>query len=149
MTEASWGFREGPGIYTLTGNQDHYQRYIATSAGPWSGQGVSAPTYSKYEQAILDLLLPHIGSFTSNSAPQYQPANPGAEISAMSVLAALAHEFGHVLWYDTFPSGGDYPVPQPWGTDNSGHSSSRRWYIYHSGSWELQGEHSDHSGVFR
>jgi hypothetical protein len=43
------------------------------------------------------------------SGPQYNGASP--DTSAMTVLAALAHELGHVRWYDTFvkiPGSGNY-----------------------------------------
>jgi len=114
--EASWGFREIPSLFPPSSQPSQYNRYIAISAGPWytkggSGSGVpgvNAPKYSVYEQSILDQLLP----WSSTTKPTYGAANPGADIPAMAVLAALAHEFGHVLWYDTFrpspPPGGPY-----------------------------------------
>jgi hypothetical protein len=112
IVEASWGFREGPSIYPVGTPLPlgHRGEYIAISAAPWSGPNVHAPVFSKYERRLLRLLLPPWPS-TAGPAPNYADygaANPGAETSAMAVLGALAHEYGHVLWYDTFrPNGTD------------------------------------------
>jgi len=85
VTSNSWGYRERP-------NQSHNAgRYIATSAGLWN-QGNHAPGLHDYETKLLTILLRWGG-------PQYTPATPdGPEITT---LAALAHEMGHVFWYDT------------------------------------------------
>jgi hypothetical protein len=84
VTENSWGYRERP-------NQSHNAgRYIATSAGLWN-QGNHAPSLHGYETRLLNLLLQWTG-------PQYATAVPdGPEIT---VLAALAHEMGHIFWYE-------------------------------------------------
>jgi hypothetical protein len=81
----SWGYRERP-------NQSHNKgRYIATSAGLWN-EGNHAPGLHDYETQLLNTLLQWTG-------PKYAPGDPdGPEIT---VLAALAHEMGHVFWYDT------------------------------------------------
>jgi hypothetical protein len=112
LVEASWGFREGPSIYPVGARLPlgHRGEYIALSASPWSGPNVHAPKFSEYERRLLRLLLPPWPS-TAGPAPQYAdygPANTAAETPAMTVLGALAHEYGHVLWYDTFrPNGTD------------------------------------------
>jgi hypothetical protein len=107
ITTYSWGYREGPWQFALGSPPGHYGRYIAISAGPWSSAGQHAPPYSGYEGAVLNLLLPWP---SGAMAPKYGTANSGADIPAMAVLAALAHEFGHVLWYDKFrpTAGGSY-----------------------------------------
>jgi len=113
-----WVYRLGPWQYARGAQPPlgHYGRYIAISAGPWYTQGtsgsgvpgVNAPKYSDYELMLLQQLMPWADAvpptFVANSA------NPGQDNSAMAVLAALAHEFGHVLWYDTFrpTPGGSY-----------------------------------------
>jgi hypothetical protein len=84
----SWGYRE---------RQDQvaappYKEYIATSAGLWKG-GSPAPVLSVFETAMLQALLGWNGA-------SYRSASP--DTSAMAVLAALAHEYGHVLWYDVY-----------------------------------------------
>jgi len=83
-------------------------KYIATSAGLWQNGG-PAPIYSVYETRRLAALLPKL----SQNAPnwQYKPAyvsNP--DTAAITVLAALAHETGHVYWYDAFVSQRGGPV---------------------------------------
>ena len=104
ITQDSWGYREGPWQFAPGSPPGHYGRYIAISAGAWSTATSHAPTYSGYELMLLQLLLPW-----ADTVPTYA-ANAAADTSAMAVLAALAHEFGHVLWYDTFrpTPGGSY-----------------------------------------
>jgi hypothetical protein len=69
-------------------------RYIAISAALWNGR----PDYGEFADTLLHALLP------LNSV-SYGDANPGADTFAMSVLAALAHEMGHVRWYDIIDPG--------------------------------------------
>jgi hypothetical protein len=65
--------------------------------GPQRG----AQTYHDYETAILQTLL-------GWNAPYLDSASP--DDFGTTILAALAHELGHVRWYDTFvkaPGGGN------------------------------------------
>jgi hypothetical protein len=111
ITEDSWGYREGPWQFAPGSPPPpgtpaaHYGRYIALSAGPWNQANQHAPSYSNYAQTLLQQLLP----WADTSPPSYS-TNTAADTSAMAVLASLAHEFGHVLWYDTFrpTPGGSY-----------------------------------------
>ncbi len=114
IISASWGFRETPPLFPQQSSfpLGHPSRYIAISAGPWYQQNIHAPVYHTYAQRLLNSLLP----WTISPQPTYGNANPGADISAMSVLAALAHEFGHVLWYDTFRPAGSFGS-WPWNFD--------------------------------
>jgi hypothetical protein len=75
--ERSWGFRRrgGPG------------RYIAISAGLLD----PTLTYSKYETALLQSVLPLNAYYSTSNVDS---------IPGFTVLAALAHELGHVRWYD-------------------------------------------------
>ena len=98
ITDDSWGYREGPWQFPPATPPGHYGQYIAISAGPWSQAGTSAPVYSVYEQNLLNLLLP----WPSGTTPPTYSAASSADTPAMSVVAALAHELGHVLWYDNF-----------------------------------------------
>ena len=99
----SWALKEGPTTEPNLGPQDHYHRYIAISAGAWSGGG-HAPQYSDYEQRLLNQLLP---SWPPNKTlPAYDASKTSPNTFAMAVLAALAHEYGHILWYDTFRQNG-------------------------------------------
>ena len=106
VTENSWGYREGPWQFPPGAPPGHYGRYIAISAGPWSTATSHAPPYSGYEQMLLNQLLP----WPSGSTPPAYGAAASADTPAMAVLAALAHELGHVLWYDHFrpAAGGPY-----------------------------------------
>jgi hypothetical protein len=81
----SWGYR----------NRTDGKRYIAISTSLWSGNPPKAITLDQYENRVLGPPL----SWTSQidpSPPTYLPATP----NDATVLAALAHEFGHVLWAD-------------------------------------------------
>jgi hypothetical protein len=106
VTEDSWGYREGPWQFPPSTPPGHYGRYIAISAGPWSTATSHAPPYSGYEQMLLNQLLP----WPSGATPPAYGAAASADTPAMAVLAALAHELGHVLWYDNFrpTAGGPY-----------------------------------------
>jgi hypothetical protein len=110
----SWGFREHPSQYPLNTLPviGHFGRYIAISAGLWSG-GTHAPNFDAYQTTLVGQLLNWTNTTTPSgvTAPNFQaPAGAGAANGpGMTVLAALAHEFGHVLFYDTFrptPGGG-------------------------------------------
>jgi hypothetical protein len=95
----SWGLREYMGAGT--------GEYIATSAALWGDPSnpSPAPFFNDYKTKRLLLLLTDIsGSDLSNWPSSRRPTYSGASTntSAMSVLAALAHEMGHVLWYDKF-----------------------------------------------
>jgi len=83
----AWGFRQR----NPTSGQG---RYIGIPAALWNGR----PVYSELAERILHALIP------LNSA-HYSRANPGADTFAMTVLAALAHEYGHVRWYDVIDPG--------------------------------------------
>jgi hypothetical protein len=90
---ASWGFRS-------RNHADLNKRYISISAGLWiPGAGNYAKALSVYETAVFRQLL---------SLPPVNPGNPvppyfgssNQDNSWMTVLAALAHELGHVRWAD-------------------------------------------------
>ncbi|MGC2523001.1 MAG: hypothetical protein WA417_10255 [Stellaceae bacterium] len=108
----SWGLRTyPPNPYT--------RRYIGLSLALWNymnpklpkkyrwscaaPQNVCAPPFSSFYAAFLDAVV-HVpaqnspnGSFSVVVTPKSFAASP-----AMSVLAVLAHEFGHVYWFDSF-----------------------------------------------
>jgi hypothetical protein len=69
---------------------------IGLPAGLWP-MGQSAELYPAYESDILDALVPWRTTPLRFSAPTYNPNN--ANTSWMTVLAALAHEAGHIRWY--------------------------------------------------
>lgn len=97
----SWGYRD-PSCGT----------YIAISAGLWQGgaNALSLDQYEKYRiQAELKALAAqyHNPPPNQNDLPIFDKTDPPND-SAMSVLAALAHERGHVKWWEIF-------VPMPAG----------------------------------
>jgi len=100
MINNSWGFR------TISSSP---QRYIATSLGLWQSGGHALP-FSQYEtmrlQALLQQLSSNAANWSNPPPPQFVQAVP--DTPGTTVLAALAHEFGHVFWYDKF-------VPNPGG----------------------------------
>ncbi len=113
----SWGYR--------TKNK---QKYIAISAGLWSADrllpypGYSSYVYHLYETDVLNSVL-GFGSSVSYR-PQYASANSAADNFDMTILAALAHEMGHVRWYHLLnpsdPGGSNYePKSFCVGTDGS------------------------------
>ncbi len=69
------------------------KRYVAVSQGLWvSGR----PTYSAYENQLLRTLLGW-----NNFVPQHGPANSATDLPfEFTLLAVLAHEMGHVRYYD-------------------------------------------------
>ena len=110
VIDYSWGSREHPSQFP-SGPPAKYGRYIAISQQLWrAGQ---PPSLTAYETGRLQHLL---GDWTKRknnvSPPSLSYAKPN---SGMSVLAALAHEFGHVLWWDGFVKipGGDIKPSDP------------------------------------
>lgn len=135
ITDSSWGLR----IYPL--NPASGKRYIGLSLGLWNNNNaltpnynwqcqpfhVCAPPFSLFYKAFVDTVAhlpapnsPH-GSLSVTVVPNSFAANP-----AMSVLALLAHEFGHVYWFDSFVpnAGGPFVNNFCWGGN-----------FYPSGSW--------------
>ena len=86
--EALWAFRAFDGTGKSAGE------FIGTWLGLWKEGHV--PVLSKYETARLENLL----NWTSSTPPVADFANPDS--SAMTMLAVLAHEVGHIFWYDAF-----------------------------------------------
>ena len=101
----SWGFR----------NPADQTEYVGLSVHLWDSG--SAPKFSDYETAIFGKVLavaayywpsgggPGAPSWPSAiTGPQFGPASSKGDTSvdapATAVLAALAHEYGHVLWAD-------------------------------------------------
>src|SRR5262245_42751810 len=130
IADNSWGFRQQP-----SGN-----RYIAISLGLWKNQPgdpcmssreVCAPQFQTYRTKLVRALLER----TPQPQPVARDPDPPSfttypNTSAMSVLAALAHEFGHILWWDIF-------VPRPGGLLDVGNTETFcGGDFYPSGSWQ-------------
>src|SRR5205814_910274 len=74
-----------------------YGRLVALSAGLWA-----TANYSGYETALMRSLLPQ--PITYSNAQSCSPAGSANCVSldgdmTIAVLAALAHEVGHIGWY--------------------------------------------------
>jgi hypothetical protein len=93
-TVGSWGYRQ-----RATG-----ARFIALSAGLWQG-GAAALPYPGFETAVIDNLVgvPGLASYVSasNDSPE------------MTVLAVLAHELGHILFWNRSAINHPCPTPPP------------------------------------
>jgi hypothetical protein len=96
-TNSSWGFRNP---------NDTSQRYIGLSATLWGASIAShAQPLHVYETNLLANVMNAGGMpwpTNSMTKPPQFTASSGASFDtpATSVLAALAHEFGHILWFD-------------------------------------------------
>jgi hypothetical protein len=96
----SWGFRTPlDPAHPAT----PLKRYIGLSASLWN-PGPSAVPFHQYESQLLQWTL-------GNWSSAYFPGNfaDPADSSQITVLAALAHEYGHIFWYDKFKPAGTYP----------------------------------------
>jgi hypothetical protein len=93
---SSWGYRASVDKST----------HIAISAGLWGltcPEGIQANPYPYhcFESDLLKALLDQLAWSSSGGAPPPQyAANPDADSTGMTILAALAHEVGHVRWYE-------------------------------------------------
>jgi hypothetical protein len=85
MFSNSWGFRS-------RFDPDKGNTYIAISATLWAPGGGPAMAFRRYETELLR-------SFAGSAGASVYAARP--DDSWMTVLAALAHETGHVQWVQT------------------------------------------------
>ena len=126
LLDSSWGYR------TISSNP---QRYIATSLALWKNG--HAPLLVDFETARLQALIQRAAQYNNNPPKISYPFSFGLvspNTSALTVLAALAHEFGHVLWYDKFVVD-ENGNPNPGGAANTGLFCLDRGTFYPSGSW--------------
>ena len=105
----SWGLRE-----KKERNPNCGRRFIAVSYALWYP---TQPKLSSFQNTVLDSLL--AGWTDTQTKPSItNSGGPGAgdDTDIMTFLAVLAHEFGHVLWYDTMDPNRDpnYPVNENW-----------------------------------
>jgi hypothetical protein len=99
--QSSWGYREN------VSNQSILQHtYIGVSANLWppnAGQPPNQPPmiYSDLEYAIINGLWspPAVVVTPLPQATNYITINPVPNNSALTVLALLTHELGHINWY--------------------------------------------------
>jgi hypothetical protein len=102
-----WGFRAFDGSGNSAGE------FVGTWLGLWQqGVGGHAPVLSKYETGRLQALL----NWKSSNAPA-AVTDSDTDTAAMTVMAVLAHEIGHVFWYDAFVVKSD-GSPNPGGSSD-------------------------------
>ena len=93
--------------------------------------------FSKFETGRLQALL-NWTPLNSQHAPAHDFAEP--DTAAMTVLAVLAHEVGHIFWYDAFVIKPD-SSPNPGGPADFSKFCSGTFYqpsdIVQQGSWLL------------
>jgi hypothetical protein len=95
-TSNSWALRENRHRNPQKGG-----RFIALSAALW-GPAAHTVGYHAFETGVIRALLKRLGWPASDVNGPYYPSNPSdpTDTPAMTILAAMAHEVGHVLWYD-------------------------------------------------
>jgi hypothetical protein len=87
----AWAYRETPSQYPKGTDPNSLGTYVAIGKGLWFGSW--SQTYHDYETALLQTLL-------NWGTPTFTGATPD-DLDTV-VLAALAHEVGHVRWYEKF-----------------------------------------------
>jgi hypothetical protein len=113
VADHSWGLR----IYNTGSGPNPGPRYIGISLGLWNNgcrapqPKACAPPFESFKTlhvlALLDRTAekgsnPH-NSWSKKSPPSHSVVPPTfAASSANTVLAVLAHEYGHVYWFDNF-----------------------------------------------
>lgn len=85
-TPSPWSYREHPSQFAPNAQPPHYGRYIALPAS-------EPPTYQRYETRLVQMLL------KGWNGPRYT-ADP--DNVAVTILAALAHEDGHIAFHDIY-----------------------------------------------
>jgi hypothetical protein len=122
VADNSWGFRTPSN-----------QKYVAVSLGLWRnnqcqpGQRICAPTFAIYHARLVKALLDRTANAPSPSfvPPTFQTST---DTSGLSVLAAIAHETGHVYWFETF-------VQPPGNTVVTNTATFCRGIFYPGGYW--------------
>lgn len=93
----SWGFRTP---------SNH--KYVAISLGLWrgnqcppgSGQTICAPSFTEFHRRLDKALLDKTAGMPGSIKPPTFQAS--ADTSGLTVLAAVAHERGHIYWWEKF-----------------------------------------------
>jgi hypothetical protein len=131
---SSWGFRD----------PRSFKEYIGLSIPVlWPDSSAPAVDLRTYEtRRIRQIFLPNVSGY----GPYYGPALPD-NTSQMTVLAALAHEAGHIFWYDVNRPGGSYTYGfcnkhflDSWANSTSPASWIRLGYLN-----SAENEHNDNS----
>ena len=136
-----WGFR----AFDDRGNSAG--EFIGTWLALWQKGGHGhAPVLSKFEKGRLQALLNW--SKPGDKPPAHELVQP--DTVAMTVLAVLAHELGHVFWYDAFVVKAD-GSPNPGGPADFSKFCGGSFYepvgVGEQGSWLLPPTVSDERWV--
>ena len=80
------------------------KKYVSISLGLWrcqSGRGYCAPSFTQYQQRLNKALLDKTAGMppVGINPPMFHASN---DTSDLALLAALAHERGHIHWWETF-----------------------------------------------
>jgi hypothetical protein len=125
----SWGLR------TYPPNTSPGVKYIGLSLGLWNNKNtqlppmyqwncpnppyakVCAPPFYLFYQAFVDAIVQKItpGSPYGSISITVMPSSLQTS-SALGILAVLAHEFGHVYWFDSFVVDPNTGAPNPGGS---------------------------------
>ncbi len=134
VPDYSWGLR------TYPPNPSPGKRYIGLSLGLWNNinsknpktyqwncapSHYCPPPFSLFYTAFIDTVI-HLRNASPYPVSVTVKPDSFAQSSAMSTLAVLAHEFGHVYWFDSF-------------VDNPGGRFSNNFcggIFYPSGNWQ-------------
>lgn len=128
MAANSWGLRTPSG-----------KKYIAISLGLWrcppqSKQTICSPTLSafhtKLNQALFDKTAGEPPGQHVSGAPQFQTS--ASNDVGLAVLSALAHERGHIYWWEIFVQ----PPGAPHATNTNLFCGSGASSFYPNGIWE-------------
>jgi hypothetical protein len=94
----SWALRE-----SYKRNPQKGGRYISLSAALWS-MATHTWSYHQFETLVISGLLQGLDwPATDGNGPRYpSTGSDPTDTPAMTILAAMAHEVGHLLWYDFF-----------------------------------------------
>jgi len=100
--DGSWGWRQR--VPTIGSG-----RAVALSADVWN-----KPSYSQYETDLMQTVLP-VGAYYSGAQSCSGEICTSIDSFETALTSALAHEVGHVLWYDLVsiydPGSGTYSDP--------------------------------------
>jgi hypothetical protein len=131
IADNSWGLRTPSN-----------KKYIAISLGLWrcapgSPQSYCAPSFTEYHQRLVKALLDRTAGLPAGiSPPTFQTSNNS---SSLAVLAALAHERGHIYWFETFVvTPHDTPSPAVLMSEANAFCGGA---IYRGGRWQGQPVH--------
>jgi hypothetical protein len=102
-TDSSWGWRQSKPTIGAG-------RAVALSTALWQ-----ETSFSKYETDLMQTILPQNGAFYSGAKSCSSGTCTSVDTLTTALMAGLAHEVGHVLWYDLVsqynPSTNSYSDP--------------------------------------